>query len=80
LAEIIHMEIKKKFINFQGKEGIMIIINDLTSVANEKQAQAMEHCSEVMIATTSHDLRTPINSIKNIVKTVYEEISSKQAK
>lgn len=40
----------------------------------------MEQCSEVMIATTSHDLRTPINSMKNMLILLSEEIKSEQGK
>lgn len=40
----------------------------------------MEQCAEVMIATTSHDLRTPINSIKNMLLMIEEDIVSTQGK
>lgn len=40
----------------------------------------MEHCSEVMIATTSHDLRTPLNSMKNMIQMIKPEIKSRKTK
>lgn len=63
-------------IDFQGLRGKLIVINDLTSMVKENQAIAMEQCAEVMIATTSHDLRTPINSIKNMLIMVEEEVKT----
>ena len=74
------LEIKKKSFIFQGSLGYLIVINDLTAISIEKQAQAMEQCSEVMIATTSHDLRTPINSMKNMLILLQEEVISDQGK
>jgi signal transduction histidine kinase len=73
-------EIKKHVITFQGSEGILVVINDLSSLAKEKQQQAMEHCSEVMIATTSHDLRTPLNSMQNMIHMLGPEVKTRKAK
>jgi hypothetical protein len=39
------IEVTKKKISFMGNERVAYIVNDLTSVVVEKQAQAMEQCS-----------------------------------
>lgn len=61
------LEVKKRVVVFQGEEVYMIVVNDKTAEMKEKQAQDMEHWSQVMVATASHDLRTPLNSVKNML-------------
>jgi len=61
------IEVKKRMICWNDQEAYLIIVNDLTSEMREKQALDMEHSSQIMVATASHDLRTPLNSVKNML-------------
>lgn len=44
----------------------MIIIREISEVSKLEYARSLEKISEIMIASTSHDMRTPLNTIINM--------------
>ena len=44
----------------------MIIIRDITELVKVEYARNVEKITEIMIASTSHDMRTPLNTIINM--------------
>jgi K+-sensing histidine kinase KdpD len=48
----------------------LIIIRDQTEISKVEYARTLERLSEIMIASTSHDMRTPINTIINMHKLI----------
>ena len=44
----------------------MIVLRDVTELVMKEYARSIEKISDIMIATTSHDMRTPLNTIINM--------------
>jgi K+-sensing histidine kinase KdpD len=44
----------------------MIVIKDITDLINAEYLKTVEKLSDLMIASTSHDMRTPLNTILNM--------------
>lgn len=45
----------------------MIIFREISEVSKLEYARSLEKISEIMIASTSHDMRTPLNAITNML-------------
>lgn len=52
----------------------LIILKDITEVVNAEYAKSIEKVSEIMVASTSHDMRTPLNNIINMLRLLEENI------
>ncbi len=48
----------------------MIILREITEVSRIEYARSLEKISDIMIASTSHDMRTPLNTIVNMIKLI----------
>jgi signal transduction histidine kinase len=48
----------------------MIILKDITEIVSSEYTKTVESVTDVMIATASHDMRTPLNTIINMIKLV----------
>ena len=44
----------------------LVIITDISELIKTEHSRSIEKLSEIMIASTSHDMRTPLNSILNM--------------
>lgn len=44
----------------------MIIIRDITELVKVEYSRNVEKITEIMVASTSHDMRTPLNTIINM--------------
>lgn len=44
----------------------MTILKDVTAMIKAEQLRIAQKMSEIMIASTSHDMRTPLNTIVNM--------------
>ena len=44
----------------------MIILRDISDIVKIEYARSVEKMSDIMIASTSHDMRTPLNTIINM--------------
>jgi signal transduction histidine kinase len=42
-------------------------VNDITELVSAEYARSIAKISDIMIASTSHDMRTPINTIINMI-------------
>jgi K+-sensing histidine kinase KdpD len=52
----------------------MIIIRDISELLKTEQAQTIQKVAECMIATTSHDMRTPLNTIISMHQMIDKKI------
>ena len=59
-------ELKQKSVIFDSKKCKMIIIRDVSELAKLEYARSIEKISDIMIASTSHDMRTPLNTVINM--------------
>ena len=67
-------EVKQKNVRFDHKDCRMIIIRDVSELLKTEQAQAIQKVAEVMIATTSHDMRTPLNTTITMQQMIEKKI------
>lgn len=45
---------------------ILIIVRDISELIQGEYLKSIEKISEIMIASTSHDMRTPLNTISTM--------------
>ena len=55
----------------------MIIIRDVSEIVKVEYAKTIEKLTDIMIASTSHDMRTPLNAITNMIELVQEKTTDK---
>lgn len=55
----------------------MIIIRDISELSKVEYARSLERISEIMIASTSHDMRTPLNTIITMHKMIEDKIQDR---
>lgn len=48
------------------------MLRDITDLVRSEYARSIEKLSEIMIASTSHDMRTPLNAIINMIRLIQE--------
>ena len=52
----------------------MIVLRDISEIVNSEYLKSVEKLSEIMIASTSHDMRTPLNTIMNMLQLLSKHI------
>jgi signal transduction histidine kinase len=45
----------------------MIILKDITEIIQKEYTRSIAKLSDIMVASTSHDMRTPLNTIINML-------------
>jgi K+-sensing histidine kinase KdpD len=52
----------------------MIILKDISELVRGEYLRTVEKVTDTMIASTSHDMRTPLNPVINMIKLVISKI------
>lgn len=65
---------KYKEILYSTEKSYLIILRDISEIIQVEYARSIEKLSNIMIASTSHDMRTPLNTILNMHKLVETQI------
>lgn len=60
------LEAKYKEIHFDQHLSKIVVLTDITSIIQVETVKTIEKMSSIVIATTSHDMRTPLNTILNM--------------
>jgi signal transduction histidine kinase len=68
------MEIKRNIFVFGQTKANIIIFNDLTNVVKEQREKASKISQELIIATTSHELKTPLNAIIGSLELLHDHV------
>ena len=55
----------------------LIIIRDISELVKSEYLKSIEKLSEIMIASTSHDMRTPLNTIISMLALLKDTIKGK---
>jgi signal transduction histidine kinase len=55
----------------------MIMLRDITEIVRSEYVKTVEKLSDIMIASASHDMRTPLNTIINMIKLVQNKVADK---
>ena len=63
-------EFKQKEVMFDMHRCKLIIMRDISELVNSEYLKSVEKLSEIMIASTSHDMRTPLNTIISMLRLV----------
>ena len=53
----------------------MIVLRDITEVVKSEYVKTVEKMTDIMIASTSHDMRTPLNSVISMLTMVRNKIT-----
>ena len=69
-------EFKQKEVIFDQNNCTLIIIRDVTDLIQGEYLKSVEKLSEIMIASTSHDMRTPLNTIINMLKLIKDNLGN----
>jgi len=69
---------KHKEVYLDQRKCSLIIIRDIVELSRLEYARSLEKMIEIMIASTSHDMRTPLNTIINMNKLVVTKVTDPQ--
>ena len=56
-------EVKQKEVSFENQRARLIVIRNISDLVKGEYQRSVEKLSDMMIASTSHDMKTPLNSI-----------------
>ena len=65
---------------WEKKQSVLIIINDVTDLNKLKELQTLDNYKNQLLATVSHDLRTPLNGMVGLIEIVLLNVKEKQDK
>jgi len=69
IYKIEHMEVI-----YDMEPNRMIILRDITDLVQKEYNRSISKLSEIMVASTSHDMRTPLNTIINMHNIIEKKI------
>ncbi len=75
----LEFEIEVHNIIFRSRPSQIVIVKDVTKAMQRAEADTKEKLSDIMIATTSHDMRTPLNAMKNSLELLKEKPAIREA-
>ena len=64
------IELKQKDVEFELKKCRLFIMRDVTDLIKTEYDRNVAKLSEIMIASASHDMRTPLNAIIGLSSTI----------
>jgi len=70
------VEIKQR----NGMNVMQYIVHDITALEDLDKEKVQKHCFQLLVATASHDIRTPINIIQGVHENLELQLESSQAK
>jgi signal transduction histidine kinase len=63
-----------KEVVFDQKICKMVILREITDLVRAEYARSVEKISDIMIASTSHDMRTPLNTIVSMLNMIEKRL------
>ena len=54
----------------------MIVLRDISEMVKNEYIKTVEKVSDMMIASTSHDMRTPLNTIVSMISLVESKLNN----
>ena len=75
-----YFEIKIAKIGWEKQPCLLVIFNDNTNLRKIIELQNLDEYKNRLLATVSHDLRTPLNGLLGILEVVTPQISEQEAK
>ena len=71
------IEIKINNISWENKNSLMIIMSENKILKNIQELKEQAEYKDKLLATVSHDLRTPLNGIIGMINLTMEEMTDK---
>lgn len=69
------VELRQKEVVFDSQCCIITVINDISQAVGAEKLRQQEKLTDVMIASTSHDMKTPINSALQSIQVLENKIT-----
>lgn len=60
-------DLRMKDVCIDSSQCTLIVIRDIQELSKIEYARSLEKLTEIMIASTSHDMRTPLNTTTNML-------------
>ena len=73
-----YFDVKIQKIIWQNEQCFMIILNDISSIISLSKFKDIDVYKNRLLATVSHDLRTPINGMLGMIETVVCDLKEKK--
>ena len=73
-----YFDVKIQKIMWQNEQCFMIILTDITSIVSLSKFRDIDVYKNRLLATVSHDLRTPINGMLGMIETVVCDLKEKK--
>ncbi len=67
--------VRGRHIHYQGTKCRMIIIREVTALVKYEKLKIHSHFTDMLTATISHDMRTPLNAIISVSKNLAYHLS-----
>lgn len=59
---------------FQNTPCRLVIMRDISDIVKNEYSRSIEKISEIMVASTSHDMRTPLNTILSMMRLMGQRV------
>lgn len=73
--DTLHFDVKVQKTNWQGEDSLLILLHDITAVKNLEKMKEMDIYKDQLLATVSHDFRTPLHGIMGILEMSLDRIN-----
>ena len=73
-----YFDVKMCRISWQNEPAFLISMNDISAIKMVKKLKELDSYKDRLLATVSHDLRTPLNGIIGIMEIMLTKISEKE--
>ena len=73
-----NLDIKIGFFKWKNEEAILIFFNDITSKLKAQKLKEINDYKDMLLASLSHDLRTPLNSTLGHLEVLKEKLKAKE--
>ena len=67
-------EVKSKAIQYLGSPCRLLVLRNISEIVKNEYARSLEKISEIMVASTSHDMRTPLHTMLTMIKLIKLQI------
>jgi len=76
--EKFYFDIKIGKIHWQNEESFLILMSDITAIKLVRKLQELDAYKDRLLATVSHDLRTPLNGLNGILELLSSRLFEKE--
>lgn len=75
---VVNLDIKIGVIQWKSENAVLILLNDISSKRKIQNLKEINEYKDLLLASVSHDLRTPLGSIIGFLEILMEKITDKK--